>query len=322
MADYQDFEYLKKLSPNVKLEEEVNKTFLENGVENYNSNNCSTIENQPFVPLLVNSPANTILAKYIGSYTPDLFRQCWLVPNIQLPDICPTVEINSILYTFSQKLIDKNTIKAFLYHGFSSNIYTNYIGDKEKRTPQYEDFIRFINHFQKELFTQNYGNFDSFGFYFMQKYPRYTLMHQLVNFIFEISRFHGASLNGKILCNYYLPWNASIICQAQIFTTNQLDLALSAPIMNNVYQLYNQWQCGALNGSNGTFVDLFFFYINLFVTLDIVKDVFRDIVQQFSYEITKKEFCPKPYMTKKAYLECAKLYQIYTDNKLRLQPNA
>lgn len=323
-----NLDYLKKLNPEVELDDEIQKTFEANDVQNYTPNNCSTLVNQPFVPLLVNSPSNTILAKYIGAYTPDLFRQCWLSPGIELPDLCPTVEINSILYTFDQKLIDKDTIKAFLYHGFSSNIYTNYIAENlyQKKAPYpnaaYQDFILFINHFQKELYTENYGNFESFGYYFIQKYPRYTLMNQLLQFIFEISRFHGASTTGKILCNYYLPWNASLSCKAEIYTTNQLDLSLSPPIMNNVYQLYNQWQAGSLQGSNGTFVDIFFFYQNLFITLDIFKDVFRDVVLQFSYQITKKEYCPKPYMTKRAYLECAKLYQIYTDNKLRLQPNA
>ncbi len=318
--------YMKELYPEIPLDEELKNTFQANNVENYNPNTCSKLVNTIFVPLLVNSPSNAILAKYIGSYTPDLFRQCWLSPNIELPFICPTVEINSLLYTFEQNLIEKDLIKGFLYHGFSSNIYTNYIAENlyHKKAPfpnaSYQDFILFINHFQKELYTENYGNFESFGYYFIQKYPRYTLMNQLLQFIFEISRFHGASTTGKILCNYYLPWNASISCKSEIYTTNQLDLSLNAPIMNNVYQLYNQWQAGTLNNSSSTTIDIFYYYQNLFITLDIFKDVFRDVVLQFSYEITKKDFCPKPYMTKKAYLECAKLYQIYIDNKLRLQP--
>ncbi len=309
---------------NSSLEEEINKTLDENLEQGATSSNCSVGIPSFQTPILISGPSNAILGKYINSYTPDLFRQCWLVPGINIPDICPAIVINSQTFSFLQSLIDTKAIKGFLYFGFSSNIYTNFLVENNGRRVQefiQEDYLSFLQSFKNNLFTENYGNFDGFPYFFSKKYPSFTLMNQLFKFIYEIQRYHTASLIGKIPCNYRMPWDASLLCQNKIQTINDLEFTFSISLMNNVYQIYNQWNSGGLKGLNGTFIDFFIFYQNFFKVLDIAKEVFSDVVLEFSYTITKKEYCRKPYMTIQNLNNCKELYKIYRENKIRLQAN-
>ncbi len=310
---------------NIKLEGEVDETLNNNLSSSGVTSNCSVGIPSFQTPILISGPSNAILGKYINSYTPDLFRKCWFVKDINIPDICPAIVINSQTYSFLQSLIDPKTIKGFLYFGFSSNIYTNFLIDtNNRRINEYiqEDYLNFLQKFKENLFTENYGNFDGFPFFFAKTYPSFTLMNQIFKFLYAISRYHTASLIGKIPCNYVMPWEASILCENRIQTINDLNFTFSISLMNNIYQIYNQWGSGALKGENGTFIDFFVFYQNFFKVLDIAKEVFTDVVLEFSYKITKKEYCKKPYMSRQNFIHCKELYKLYRENKLRLQPNS
>ncbi len=268
-------------------------------------------------PLFLSGPGNTILSKFYSSYTPDLFRQCWLSPNINYPQICPNVNINSNVTSYLQKLIEPNLIKAFLYFGFSSNIFTNYNIPIGKRNPENESFLLFLNDFKKNLFTQNYGNFDGFAFYFINKYPSYTLLYQISIFIHQIGRYHLASSVGTIACNYRIPWEASALCIDKIYTLNELNFTFNIALMNNIYQTYTVWSSNPKNNKL-TLLTFFLEYRSFFEILDYTKEVLTDVVLQFSYQSTKKEYCIKEYMKPKYYQECLRLYEIYKENKLRL----
>jgi len=312
-----------------ELTNEIENVMIENEIDNemnnetfmYSSSNCSTPIPSIQIPLILYTPANNIFAKYINSYTPDLFRKCWFVPNINIPDICPNININSKTISYIQDILPENIIKAFLYHGFSSNINDEFF-DLRKFKPNtfdYQEYIVYLNEIKKELFTENYGNFNGFGYFFTKRYPGYTLLNQISYFIFSINKFHNYSLNGKFPCNYTMPWEASILCENKIYTLNQLNFTFNIALMNNIYQLYNVWS--GKNSSNQTInqkFDVFFNYRNFFQVLLYTQEVLRDVHLEYTYLTTQKEYCRKEYMNRQYFLKCVELFKQYKENKIRL----
>ncbi len=311
------------------LDEQIKETTNLEMVQQKNYvSDCSILIPSVQVNEYILGPYNSLLAKSLNTYIPDLFRKCWLTPGIGIPEICPTINNNNRTIFFNQELIDENILKAFVYFGFSSNIYENYgITVPIPKTAQYSDFELFLKNFYKDLFTENYGNFYDFTNHFFQKYKFNSLFSQLIFFRYIINRAHENTTTGKVNCPYIIPWDATVTCRDfKLYTFQQLKYVFDITLLNNIYTLYNLWLGNVKNIVTGkagvtnnrtrfAFTD---YLQNFFITLLYTGQVFEDVVLEFSYTITKKCYCKRPYMTQEYYNKCLELYQIYIENKKRL----
>lgn len=322
----------------ITMEEKIDnlanaETDFENMIESLPDNSCSIRIPSFQVNGFIQGPYANLLIRSINSYTPDLFRLCWLSPVTGgIPYICPQLVLNKIrTISFIQGIIDIDILKAFIYFGFSSNINTNY--GVTVKYPMNNTFYRNLASYMKSintnLYQENIDNFTDFTGYFYDKYPPYTLFAQLVNFVETINKAHNYSSVGNTICPYVIPWEATFSCVGtQIFNINQSGYQFNITLLNNVYALYYNWlgtrsdlgygQFGSIGG--GTLLSglISQYYEIFFKVLAATSQVFEDIVIEFSYKITKKCYAKRPYMTQIYYDKCVELYKIYEDNKRRL----
>lgn len=315
-----------------KLRKEIEETLEQGDAEwdeillafqKYTQGTCSIRIPPLQLPFSVFGPSNTLAAKYPNSYIPDLFRQCWLIKNIELQYLCPNIKEGPLVVSYLQKVIEDDIVKAFLYHGFSSDIFTNYSQMKiDPTSPLYTDYIIYLNEFERNIFTQNYGSYDNFAYYFFNKYPPYTLLQQLSFFLFVIFRAHNYSITGKVPCTYTVQWDATLVCaEGRVKTIRELGFFFDTPILNNIFETYNYWfsKNGQYRGIS-FLISAFLLRIgDFYQVLNLTKQVLRDVMLEFFYKQTQKTNCPQKYMSAAHYQECVRLYTIYTENKLKYQ---
>ncbi len=313
----------------IDLENQINDAenlLLSNNNSYINTYDCS----KPIPSIQTNEyvlgPYNTLLVKSLNSYIPDLFRKCWLTPGIGIPEICPSIYTNARTIYFIPDLIDENLIKAFIYFGFSSNIYQNYgITVPYPQNLEYFDANLFFRSFFKDLYSENVGNFYNFTNHFTQKYRKNTLFSQLIFFRIKLNQAHNNTLSGKVNCPYMVPWDATSACNGyQLLNISELNELLDITLLNNIYTLFNLWlgnidEFGNSNIPDTKTISTKQYFQNFFKVLLYTGQVFEDVVIEFSYRITKKCYCKRPYMTLEYYNKCKSLYQIYIENKKRLQ---
>ncbi len=314
-----------------RINEEVDRTLEENEIylmndekdlrKGYTANSCSLEFVQYQAKIFVQGTYNSALLRTgngLNTFVPDLFRQCYLTPNIQVPDICPLIfSFTGEIFIYFQKIIDKDLIKGFLYFGFSSDYRTNYnITQKYPiKEPFYGNLKRYFDNFQRNSPYETSGSFTDFVSVFIGKYPPYTLLNQLIDFYTQMNYYHSNSLLGKTTCGYRIPWEGSILCTDRPLTTTYFDFKVQLALMNNIYNLYNEW---AANRQYQTYQgDITSRASTFFTILTLVLEVFEDVYVEFSYDQTKKYYCKKPYMSQQNYQKCVDLYGIYTDNKIR-----
>jgi hypothetical protein len=304
---------------------EINHTLYENelyGTENNPLNSCSVQIPSFQRDVFLLGPYNVLLFRSLNSYVPDLFRVCWFIEGINVPDICPNITTTTETLSFNQKMINPTLIKSFLYFGFSSNILTNYniTVPYPKNNDYYRNLLDIFKNMDSNIIHENYENFDDFTGYFISKYPNYTLLYQISEFIYKINITYNYSISGKSGCNYFIPWEATFLCKGiQLLTINQLKYSLDQSLLINIYQLFYQWLSGTstLNIDDSAANRLIFFQ-NFFEVLNYAREVFQDVVIEYSYKTTQKEYCKKEYMSPIYFQRCKELYQIYTQNKIRL----
>lgn len=305
--------------------QDIDNTLQENqlyGNENDVFNSCSVQIPTFQKDIFLLGPYNVLLFRSLNSYVPDLFRVCWFTEGINVPDICPNITTPTQTLSYNQKTINSLLIKSFLYFGFSSNIYTNYniTVPYPRNNVYYENMLRVLKNLDSNLIHENYGNFDDFTGYFIRKYPDYTLLYQLSEFIYKINITYGYSVAGKSGCNYFIPWEATFLCKGtELLTINQLKYSLDKSLLVNIYQLFYQWLSGTstLNVDSSVSNRLIYFQ-NFFEVLNYAREVFQDVVIEYSYKMTQKEYCKKEYMSPVYFERCKQLYQIYIQNKIRL----
>lgn len=303
------------------------KLMVENSINNLSS--CSIALPSIQVNGFIQGPYANLLIRAINSYTPDLFRLCWLIPNTGVPYICPTLVLNKIRsFTFIQSIIDIDIIKAFLYFGFSSDINTNYkITVKyPMNNEHYRNLAIYLKSVNQNLYQENIDNFTDFTGYFYAKYPPYTLFAQLVRFTVELSKAHSYSTAGNTLCPYVIPWQATFLCAGtQIFDIKQVNYQFNITLLNNIYALYYNWlgttktaNINALENDNLFEKYVSQYYVVFFKVLAATSEVFEDVIIEFSYKTTQKYYVKRPYMTQPYYDKCVELYKIYEANKINL----
>ncbi len=184
-----------------------------------------------------------------------------------------------------------------------------------------------MKNFNRNLYTENVGNFYDFTNFFFQKYKNNSIFSQLIYFRFIIDKAHQNTTTGKINCPYIIPWDATVTCRDFVlYSFSQLNYTFDITLLNNIYTLYNTWLGNVKTIVTGVadiptsrtrfrFTD---FVQNFFTVLLFTGQVFEDVVVEFSYKITKKCYCKRPYMTQQYYNKCLELYQIYIENKKRL----
>ncbi len=305
----------------IDIDEEFKKA------QNISTSNIILSDCSKLIPSLqineyVIGPYNSLLIRSINTFVPDLFRVCWFVPGIGVPEICPTIDNIIRTIFFNQTLIDENLLKAFLYFGFSSDINTNYgITVPSPKSVDYYDLSLFLKNFYKNLFTEDIDNFYDFTNHFFQRYKNNTLLSQLIFFRFIINRAHENTTLGKVNCPYIVPWNATAVCRGfQLYDLKAINYTLDITLLNNIYTLFNTWlgNVQVLGTSVESGNTLLQYVQNFFLVLLYTGQVFEDIVVEFSYRITKKCYCKKPYMSLQYFQKCKELYQIYIENKKRL----
>jgi len=278
-----------------------------------------------------------------NSVSPDLFRQCFTTKvdkSGQGAFDCPfTVDSDEYIdynfYTgtkvYSPKIIDDNTIKAFLYFGYSApslkyvesidgdtiylknsevlkfNRITKVSNNNSMTTKQTEDYLD--NH--QLMFLQ----------YFRIRYPPVTLLYQLINFYLKSENTHDYLLSNKrYICNTELYWEYTLICNERTRRSFKIDiseLSLSA--------LYIQFKNYLGNGSCNRFNCEFFRILSL--AINVFTDVQLDFLQtrnamrmplynKNNYICTKR--CKKNYMSNYYKRRTRELYNKYITNKSEL----
>ena len=257
-------------------------------------------------------------------FVPNLFRQCLVKKKLPIPFMCPSFIINNRSINFIPYLIDKETIKSFLYFNYSTNIY------KPRPNFRISPFIlQKIAVILRTKRANNYGNYtnpiDILGFI----YSPDSLLIQLLEFnkALETAEYnYNNNLNGS---SYTIPWNFLVFCSCinnnfRINSENSLnkrtlttlDLLFLNSIKNNknVYKNYS-------NIKFKTKVENVIIANDIFVVLKYALEVYNDVIEEINYFMLSKLYCLKTYMRAYNIPKIEQLYSNYVINQTNIDDN-
>jgi hypothetical protein len=292
----------------MNLEEEIDNVF-----NNLLNETCYTYYNESVGRVsLLNDIVNLSDFTYL---IPNLFRVCYAQNSVTLPYICPTYvnPVNTVNYF--PNIINTNLIKSFLYFNFPSSINNfnnnyNFINNSNSYT----------NLTVKKRGT-TYGSFTSPIDILLSVYSPNSLLIQLSNFNKFLNQSYNANANNLIINNFTIVWDYiqscisySEISNSNIYTVGNFtnNTSIDQQIGLILYDIQS-----SITTSNYNPEGLILLQQNtIFTILNIVTEVFQDIVDEIKYFFENKVYCKKTYMFSYNIPTLIKIYKNYYKNQI------
>jgi len=246
---------------------------------------------------------------------PNLFRQCFLLDKLYIPNICPTFDYRGRTTKYVPLLINNTLMKSFLYYGFSTSIYTY-------KPPPQNLKDSYVIYKLKQLGIKKdkpYGFYTRPDFIFFQIYPADCL-------IVEILKLNGLLLKGvesfadnTVTSQYNIPWAAIKGC---ICVDGIINNTIVIPVIANLtrieylsitnFNTYNKTK--HYNTKNPVLNTL---YDNsIYTVISAALEVYQDTLLQIDYYLHGKCYVPKDYMLPSNIPNLINSYTKYYNNQL------
>lgn len=274
----------------------------------------------PYTVLGVSLSSNSNRSLNLCIITPNLFRLCFVQNKLYIPNICPVFDDKNRNTKYIPLLLDKKTIKSFLYYGFSTNIYKYPPPTNISDTYLIDKLIPILNSKDKT----NYGFYTSATEIFIQIYPTDCLLIQILQFNKAIKNALNSFAKNSVIANYSIPWNATALClctsgiidETIVLQTSKILSRLDLITINNfnVADKTKYYGVTAVPKSNTTNIIL---NNSIYQIITYALDVYTDTLEQIEYFILNKKYCLKDYMQPS---NIPKLLQYY-NNYVNIQTN-
>lgn len=254
---------------------------------------------------------------------PNLFRLCYVQDNLYIPNICNLFVHNNINYNFLPKILDENTIKAFLYFNFPVNIKNsgniNYLISKiiyidkglteldlKKRNTTYSSYtlaISIYNELYKDSMLTNLINFSSF----ITNTPSVITQNLVVN-DFNIS---------WDFTNYCTCYSTDVLNNTYISGNFKYNAKVTSVDAFNIYNIGFIYEQALLYNNDQLDTELFLVENYIFPILKYANYVYQDILLQIQYFISGSFYCRKKYMNVENIPNLLSLYNKFYLNQIR-----
>jgi len=246
---------------------------------------------------------------------PNLFRQCFILNKIYIPNICPTFDYKGRTMKYIPLLIDNNLMKSFLYYGFSSNIYTY--------TPPSKDLIdAYLVSKLKSLLIANdkqYGFYTRADVIFFQIYPPDSLLVQILELNGLLLKGVYSFTYNTVAPQYNIPWNAVKGC---ICNDGIINNTIIVPVIANLtrveylsitnFNTFNKTKhYNTQNPALNTLYDN-----SIYTVITAALEVYQDVILQIQYFIQNKCYGLKSYMYPSNIPTLLESYKNYYNNQL------
>lgn len=269
--------------------------------------------------LNVNIPVITI------SYLiPNLFRQCYLLDDLYIPNICNTFVSNLINLNFRPLIIDKKLIKAFLYFNYPVNItyynqITNYVN-------KIVNINTIINNIIKKKENTTYASYTLPLNIYSNIYGGNSMLTQLMNWNKYLNKSTSIETNGLTVQDFTILWDFTIGCTC--FTTDiinntyiggnfKYDTQISNITAAYINRISTFLQENKFQEFSTNLVTKLLIYNSFSTILTFAKEVFEDIYMQIQYFIKGDYYCKKDYMNLSILPELNTLYNNFYNNQLK-----
>lgn len=294
------------------LEEEIEDIF-----NNILTETCYIYYDSPAITYNIIGIGETINLSDFTFLIPNLFRACYAQENAQIPYICPTYVNPSNTVNYFPTFIDTDLIKSFLYFNFPGSI---------KNFNNNYNFINSINTYinLKNIYSTYASNTSPVDI-INTIYSPNSLLLQLYSFNTYLNNSNFADDSSLLTNNYTIGWDFTKSCVTytepaiNIFTTGNFtvnNVILNQTVALNLYNIRNSllyFYKTQLITTNG-FIILQKY--SIYTILDIVTEVYENIVEEIQYYFQKKNYCKKSYMYKYNIPVLLKIYKNYYNNQI------
>ncbi len=337
--------YLDKLFAPIdpRLEAEINLIF-----EAVLEDNCSVLirnnsvkQKNSIVGLMLNNNYNVNLSLFI--LIPNLFRLCFVQEKITVPTFCPIFIYRADKMLFIPLTLTKKYIQAFLYFGYSSDIYKHpypYHPNKTLVQDKINDFIRKKRNLTNSSFTDVY-------YFVSQIYSSDSLLIQFNQFYKDIMKSKNLAVNQKIECNKYISWfyttecsclngnlndtlvitrtKPAIIPQTDLTTINNALSSFPTGTTDNLLLQKSSFISNTYDKNDlskyGIAPSIELIKDKVYTLIDILllaEEVLEDVQVEISYAFLSKCYSKKDYMNPDLLPELDNYYKNYYYNTLNI----
>jgi len=301
-----------EITENKNLEEEIDNIF-----NNILNETCYTYYDSPLLEYNLVGFGEIIDVSDFTSLIPNLFRSCYAQVNAKIPYICPTYTnpINTVNYY--PVLINTNLIKSFLYFNFPSSI------------KYFNNNYNFINSIYKYRNFKNTNmtnsSFTPGSNIIYDIYSNKSLLIQLYNFNTYLNNSNSAENNNLLINNFTSDWDFTKSCvtytksESNVFTISNFTkntTLFDQGNANNLYSIRNSILYIYKSQSISTNGIIILQNESIFKILQIVSQVYQDILEEIKFFFSKKNYCKKSYMYTYNIPILLKIYKNYYNNQI------
>jgi hypothetical protein len=306
--------YTQKInSESVKLEEEIENIF-----NDYSYKTCYIYYDIPASADKLIGMGETLNVSDFTFLIPNLFRICYAKKSSVIPYICPTYINPDNTVSYFPKLLNTNLIKSFLYFNFPGSI---------KNFNNNYDFIEKIYNFiNYKKINMTYASYTSPIDIIFQIYSKNSILIELLGFSAYLTKSNYANNLNLTLNNFDIKWDFTKSCisyttsETDIYTISNYTDSYTRLSQNDAYNLYNiqnsllyLYKSTSTTTSNGLIILQNY---SIYTVLDIVNQVFEDIIEEIKYYFQNKVYCKKEYMNTYNIPILLKIYKNYYNNQL------
>jgi len=301
-----------EITENKNLEEEIDNIF-----NNILNETCYTYYDSPLLEYNLVGFGQIIDVSDFTSLIPNLFRSCYAQVNAKIPYICPTYTNPTNTVNYYPVLINTNLIKSFLYFNFPSSI------------KYFNNNYNFINSIYKYRNFKNTNmtnsSFTPGSNIIYDIYSNKSLLIQLYNFNTYLNNSNSAENNNLLINNFISDWDFTKSCvtytksESNIFTISNFTkntTLFDQGNANNLYSVRNSILYIYKSQSISTNGIIILQNDSIFTILQIVSQVYKDILEEIKFFFSKKNYCKKSYMYTYNIPILLKIYKNYYNNQI------
>lgn len=252
---------------------------------------------------------------------PNIFRKCYVLDRLLIPNICIKYLKENNIYQFYPKLLDEDIIKSFLYFAVPVNI--KFIDNYYSNIYSIVNIDKSILEIKKKNTT--YGSYTTATEIYNMVYGINTLLSNLIMVKNYIVKSYNDNIISIIDDSYNIRWEFTRGCiNNDLYVKNtyingnvDFDYRLSSSTAYNIYKT-NNFLNQFINNERSVKLSLVDDYLtnNLNVLLSISFEVYQDIITQIQYNMNGLDYCKKSYMNKSNIPLLLELYKNFYKNQI------
>lgn len=278
----------------------------------------------PYTVLGVSVSSNSNRSLNLCIIVPNLFRLCFVQPQLYIPNICPVFDDKNRNTKYIPLLLDKKTIQSFLYYGFSTNIYKYPPQTNISNTFLEDKLLPILNSKRKT----NYGFYSSATEIFSQIYPSDCLLIQVLEFNKAINAAINSFAKNSVIANYTIPWNATALClcttgilsDTSIFDSSKTLSRLDLISINN-FNIADKTRYYGISTDPNSKTTNIILNNSIYQIISYATQVYTDTLEQIEYFFLNKEYCLKPYMQSSNIPKLLQYYNNYVNIQTDIDVN-